>query len=86
MIRFDDELMAIEMSVVAPPYLLDFASARFDSPTDLIEDEGHPLADLVYDRFGERAPEVFHLREQLERLAGIYLIDVHPHNVKFAPE
>jgi hypothetical protein len=84
LIDFDDELLAIEMSVVTPPYLLDFASATLDSPPDLIEDEGHTLADLVFERFGERAAEIFYLRQQLEQHAGIYLIDIHPHNIKFS--
>ncbi|SRR6266496_1168524 len=61
-----------------------YASAKLDTPYDLIEDEGHTLADLVYERFGDRAPEIFYLRQQLEQRAGIYLIDIHPHNIKFA--
>lgn len=80
----DDDFLAIEMSIVKPPYLLDFASAKLDSPPDLIEDEGHSLADLVFERFGERAAEIFYLRQQLEQHAGIYLIDIHPHNIKFS--
>jgi hypothetical protein len=72
LIDFDDELLAIEMTIVRPPYLLDFASARLDSPPDLIEDEGHTLADLVVERFGDRAPDIFHLQQQLALLAGIH--------------
>ena len=83
LIAFDDECLAIEMSIVSPPYLLDFASAKLDTPYDLIEDEGHTLADLVVERFGDRAAEIFYLRQQLEQRAGIYLIDIHPHNIKF---
>src|SRR2546430_1319087 len=40
LIGADDDFLAIEMSIVFPPYLLDFASATLDAPPDLIEDEG----------------------------------------------
>ena len=86
LLQFDDSVFALEMKIVFPPYIVDFASARLDAPMDLIEDEGNTIADLVYDRFGERAPEIFFLKAQLEKLAGIYITDLHPHNIKFAPE
>ena len=83
LLSFDDEYLAIDMTIVSPPYLLDFASATLDTAPDLIEDEGHTLADLVLERFGDRAPEIFYVRQQLEERAGIFLIDIHPHNIKF---
>jgi hypothetical protein len=85
LLDFDDELRAIEMTIVFPPYLLDFASAIIDRAPDLIEDDGNTLADLVAERFGERAAEVLFLQQQLVDLAGIYITDLHPHNIKFAP-
>ena len=33
-IRFDDELRVIEMSIVARPFVLDFAGAWLDTPPD----------------------------------------------------
>jgi hypothetical protein len=80
----DDRLLAIEMSLVSPPFIVDFASARLDEPPDLIEDEGHTFEDMVRDRFGGRADEVLALYDQLAAQTGIYLQDLHPHNVKFA--
>ena len=74
------------MEIVTPPYVLDFASVRLDVPDDLIEDEGHTLADMIRDRFDERADEVIALCEELASAAGIYLTDVHRHNIKFAGE
>src|SRR4051812_3880297 len=41
LVEYDDGLLAIEMSIVSPPFIVDFASARLDEPPDLIEDEGH---------------------------------------------
>ena len=83
MLDHDDELFAIEMDVVFPPFVVDFASAFLDFPTDLIEDEGHTLADLVQSRFGERSDAVMNFYHALVDRAGIYLSDLHPNNVKF---
>jgi len=33
-LRFDDELMAIEMTIVMPPFVLDFAGASLDAPME----------------------------------------------------
>jgi hypothetical protein len=83
LVEYDDELLAIEMTVVSAPYILDFASAIFDFPPDLIEDEGHTFEDLVRYRFGEQADEILSLHDELAVRAGIFLMDPHPHNIKF---
>src|SRR5437879_2497464 len=80
---YDDENLVIEMEIVVPPYVVDFASVRLDVPEDLIEDEGHTLVDMIRERFDERADEVIALCEELVSSAGIYLTDVHRHNIKF---
>jgi hypothetical protein len=85
LLNFEDDLLALEMTVVSPPFVLDFASARLDSPPDLIEDEGHTLYDLMEDRFGDRASKVMELYEELAAKADLYLLDFHPQNIKFAP-
>lgn len=83
----DDGLLAIEMQIVFPPFILDFASARFDSRPDLIEDEGHTLHDRIRDRFGSaRAAKVIDICDDLAARAGIYLLDPHPGNIKFSPD
>ena len=81
----DDELGALEMDIVVPPFVVDFASAHIDRPPELIEDEGHTLLDMIRERFDERADEVIALYDDLIASAGIYLSDFHPHNIKFAP-
>ncbi len=51
----------------------------------MIEDEGHTLADLVRERFGdERAGVVLEHPGELIARAGVYLSDLHGHNIKFA--
>jgi hypothetical protein len=82
LLGFDDELLAIEMAIVTPPFVVDFASARLDLPDDLIEDEGNTLEDLVRERFGEQADQVMAIHFQLATAAGVFLTDLHPHNIK----
>jgi hypothetical protein len=85
-VNFDDELWVIEMTTVVRPHVVDFASARLDVPPGLIEDEGHTIEDMVRERFEERADDVIALYYELITRAGIYLTDLHPHNIKFADE
>lgn len=85
LLNFEDDLLALEMTLVSPPFVVDFASAKLDSPPDLIEDEGHTLYDLMEDRFGDRAPQVMAIYEELAAKADLYLLDFHPQNIKFAP-
>jgi hypothetical protein len=80
----DDELLIIEMTVVPPPFVVDFASVVLDVDPELIEDEGHTLEDLVRERFGDdRTPTVLDIRDELIARAGAYLSDLHGHNIKF---
>ena len=84
LVAFDDALLVIEMTVVPPPFVVDFASVTLDFDPELIEDEGHTLADLVRDRFGDdRAADVLGVVDELVVRAGAYLSDLHPHNIKF---
>jgi hypothetical protein len=87
MLHYNSELLAIEMQIVFPPYIVDFASARLDIRPDLIEDEGHTFHDRIRDRFGSaRAQKVIDICDDLAARAGIYLLDPHPGNIKFASE
>jgi hypothetical protein len=81
--EYDDVLLAIEMTVVAPPYCVDFASAIFDNPPDFNEDEGHTFEDFIRDRFDERADEALAFYYELAQRTGIYLPDLHRDNLKF---
>jgi len=38
LLRIDQEFRAIEMTIVRPPFLLDFADALLDEPPDFSED------------------------------------------------
>jgi hypothetical protein len=81
--EWDDELAAMEMSIVHPPFVLDFASARLDG--DAIEFPEHVMEEIAERRqeaFGDRWQKVVVILCALQRM-GIHMTDVHPGNIAF---
>jgi hypothetical protein len=78
----DDDRCVIEMTMVSPPFLLDFAGAYLDWTPDFSDEA---LADWRADKleqFGARWHEVELILGALQSY-GIYMIDVHPGNLAF---
>jgi hypothetical protein len=79
----DDRLWVVEMSIVSPPFVLDFAGAYLDKrpvfPDDLLAEWQAEKAE----QFGERWPTVRLLMSSFVPY-GIYLADVKPGNIEFA--
>ena len=78
---FDNDLWAIEMSVVSAPFLLDFAGAYLDDPPD------YPHEVVIESR--EKHAEIFEgdwpaVQMAVSALArfGIYMVDLHPGNIR----
>lgn len=87
MIDHDDMLLAIEMTTVEPPFVLDFASAypvaeAPEFPPEVLE---RWLAEKQ-EQFGALWPRAAAVIRALERDHGLRLTDVHPGNIRFAPE
>lgn len=83
LVGFDDLLMVIEMTVVTPPYLIDFAKVSIGVAPDPIwrsqlDDEGQEL-------FEDRWPRVRSLLAVLE-MHGIYYLDPKPGNIRFSDD
>lgn len=83
LLRFDDELFVIEMEIVSPPFVLDFAGAYLDTPPDYPEDVLEEWRAEKTEQFGERWPEVKRVMSEFRAL-GIFLADVKPGNIEFA--
>jgi hypothetical protein len=84
LIHADDELLAIEMTVVERPYVLDFAAAYLDSNVPRFEDEKWEMWEAdKREKFGPRWPQVQSVLAALEN-HGIHMLDVNPGNVAFA--
>ena len=72
------------MSIVQPPYVLDFAKATIDVPPDFPE---HVMAEReAYwaDLFDDRWPKVVEIMQVFERRHGVYLLDPKPANIAFS--
>ena len=84
---FDEELLVIEISVVQPPYLLDFGKVYLDqAPTHLYDEQMMANAEAEWqERFGKRWGKVVHAMKMLEK-HGIYYYDPRPGNVCFGDE
>lgn len=87
LVASDDELLIIEMEIVSPPYLLDFADAYLDAPPDFSEEVMEQWRQDKEEQFGNQWDEVQFVIAILQRRFGIYLLDVHPGNITFdSPE
>jgi hypothetical protein len=82
LLRYDDHLWAIEMTVVTRPFVLDFAGACLDRPTEFSEEVLADWETEKREQFGTRWPEVRRILSVLESY-GIYMEDVTPGNISF---
>ncbi len=83
LISADARLMVIEMSIVQPPFLLDFAQTTLDRPRDFSEDVINDWWTRVAEMFGDRFADAREVFQALEEEAGIYYYDLAPRNVNF---
>lgn len=83
LIAWDDSLWIIEMTVVARPYLLDFAGAFLDSPPDFSDEVMEQWYDEMQELFEDRWEDVQLLLAELRGRCGIHLVDVNRGNVAF---
>lgn len=81
LLDFDDELAAIEMTTVARPFALDFASAYLDELPPAFSDE--VLADWLAEKREQFGPDCREVELVVAAFAryGIHLADVHPGNI-----
>jgi hypothetical protein len=82
LLRMDDELRVIEMSIVARPFVLDFAGAYLDVPPEFPEEKWAEWEAEKRDQFEARWPKVEAVLAALEAL-DIHMVDVSPSNIAF---
>ncbi len=86
LLDFDDQLWVVEMEIVSPPFVVDFAGAGLDTtssdyPPEVYEEWEREKRE----QFGENWPKVLSILSGFRRF-GIYLADVKPGNIEFGPE
>lgn len=81
LINCDDELLVIEMTLVSPPFLLDFAGASLKGRTNFEPEIWEEWKEEKREQFESDWPEVQQALWTLEGL-GVFMNDVHPGNVR----
>lgn len=85
LIHHDDDHLAVEMSIVDRPFILDFAGALLDERPDFSDQVMAETHQLWEDRYGEDLPLVEKALRDLRHI-GIYYLDVHHHNIATAQD
>lgn len=86
LINFNVELKVIEMSVVRPPYVLDFAKSSLDDQPDYPADVWGEWRRRIRREFEDRWPVAISIYEELRWKYGIYHEDISPRNVNFGED
>jgi hypothetical protein len=81
-VRTSEDLWVIEMTIVNPPFVLDFAGAYLDTPPDYPEEVMEEWRAEKAEQFGDRWPEVQRVVAAFRKWK-IYLADVKPGNIEF---
>jgi hypothetical protein len=87
--RWDDALLAIEMTVVQPPFLLDFASAYTQNEYDRSEFTQEVLDERQThwsDIFADDWPTVQLTSQAFTQQTGLILLDLSLNNIRFKIE
>ena len=82
LIDYDDDLLAIEMTIVSPPFCLDFGGAYVDYPLDYTPEVWADWREMKSMAFEDNWPHVEKILAELESY-GIFVADVNPGNIKF---
>jgi hypothetical protein len=82
LIGYDDELWVIEITIVEPPFILDFGKCYLDRPPDYSAEVLANDEERNREVFEDRWPEVKSLLWAL-RQHGIYYMDPKPGNIMF---
>lgn len=79
---YDDRLWVIEMEIVSPPFVLDFAGAYLDRKPDFPADVMRTWQREKRAQFRDDWPRVLSIMAELAR-HGVHLADVKPGNITF---
>jgi hypothetical protein len=82
LIRADDDLWVIEMTIVTRPFVLDFAGAYPDAPPEFSQEIWADWEAEKREQFGDRWTTVQAVMNAFEEFE-IYLVDVSPSNIAF---
>jgi hypothetical protein len=79
----DDASLVIEMTIVDPPWVLDFAKSTLDVPPDFPPEVWDLWWEKIREEFGDDWPEAEALYHDFKKRYGIYHLDLSPRNIHF---
>ncbi|MEL6110234.1 MAG: hypothetical protein AAFU85_29850 [Planctomycetota bacterium] len=82
LLHHDDEFLALEMTIVSPPFCLDFGGAYLDRPPDYSAQTWADWEDEKREAFEDDWPAVEEILAEF-RLMKIFIADVNPGNIRF---
>jgi hypothetical protein len=85
-IRSDDVYLSLEMTIVRPPFIVDFVSAYTDEELDWLGFSEDVIAErqaFWQERFAERWPKVMQICGEFHRITGLTLLDLSHNNIRF---
>ena len=80
--RCDDRFFALEMTIVSPPFVLDFAGAWLDFPPEFSEEVWQEQTRKWAEEFQSDWPRAQAVLAELEEL-HIHMLDPSPSNIRF---
>jgi hypothetical protein len=86
LLRDDDTIWAIEMTIVRPPFIVDFVSTHTDEEIEWMGFTDDVVAEreaFWEERFGDRWLRVSQIRDDFHRLTGLALLDLSHNNIRF---
>lgn len=86
LLSYDDELRAIEMTIVVPPFLLDFVEAYTEAEVERFAFDPDVMAERELhwsEIFADRWPGVIAMRDAFFNHTGLILLDLSLNNVRF---
>jgi len=86
LVAFNDTDLTIEMTIVRPPFLLDFVASYTDEEIEWLGFTDEVMAEREgtwSEQFGERWVVVQSLVGEFHRLTGLMLLDLSPNNIRF---
>lgn len=82
LVDFNDHLWAIEIAIVQPPFVLDFAGAYLDERPDFSDETWSEWRAEKQEQFGKNWSKARAVIAALEQY-GVYMSDVSPNNIRF---
>lgn len=82
LVGFDNDLWVVEMTIVSPPFVLDFAGAYLDQKPDYPPEVLADWMEEKAEQFDERWSKVQAIMWAFSKL-GVFLADVKPGNIEF---